>query len=348
MKLRKRTILISVLAALAVTVMLLLPRGCQADEQGGKSRAIAYNARERTPANGPTDFRRGVEQKLMESDNHPVALYGKVVDQFGDPVAGATVEISLYPVDISNGTGPDGGLRTDDEGRFSISGLTGSSISATAMKDGYLRVPPLSSFSSGANLYYSGGDGSGDRHADPTNPVVLRLLKVVQPEPMIHVGKKRWKLPLDGTPRRIALDSEEGTGVHQIEFRFSSNWNKLPMDNEINSKRFDWSFELRVPGGGFAWDESDVKFEAPEAGYKEVVRYEHLATDPEGEWLRFQDGRYFVRFPNDTYGRIQFSIDGGSDRMPLYMESWLNLNPGSRNLATERMIIKVMDSKEPE
>jgi hypothetical protein len=61
--------------------------------------------------------------------------------------------------------------------------------------------------------------------------------------------------------------------------------------------KFDWRFEIRIPGGGFAWDESDVKFEAPEAGYKEVVRYEHLATDPESEWMRFQDGRYFVRFP---------------------------------------------------
>jgi hypothetical protein len=145
----------------------------------------------------------------------------------------------------------------------------------------------------------------------------------------------------------IALDSEDGEGLHQVEFRLSSNWNQLPMDNEINLKQFDWSFEIRVPGGGFAWDESDVRFEAPAAGYKDVVRYEYSATMPGDKWKRFQKGRYFVRFADDTYGRIQFEIDGGSDRRPLYMESWLSLTPGSRNLATEHMMINVMESEEP-
>lgn len=165
---------------------------------------------------------------------------------------------------------------------------------------------------------------------------------------MIHIGKKRWKLPLDGTPSRIALDSEEGRGTHEIEFRFASDTHSRREPGRSVYDPFDWSFEIRVPGGGLAWDRSDLEFEAPEAGYQESVRYEFPATMPPEEWKRVRQGRYFVKFADGTYGRIQFSIDGGSDRSPLYMESWLSSKPGSRNLATEDMIINVIESEDPE
>src|SRR5690606_16063973 len=109
---------------------------------------------------------------------------------------------------------------------------------------------------------------------------------------------------------------------------------------------FDWSFELHVPGGGFIWDETDLEFEAPVSGYEEVVRYEYTATMPRDQWKRVQRGRYFVRFSDNSYGRIQFEIDGASDRMPLRLESWLCLTPDSRNLATENMIISVIGGPE--
>lgn len=346
MKFHKNIILTAVLVAIVSSILLLI-RECAIKGTDATPKISSKKIRQQSTAFSYTDVSHEALLTRMFSYNHPISLYGKVEDQYGAPVSGAIVEISLYPVGIPNAKGPDGGLRTDNEGRFSITGLTGSSIGALAMKKGYLRVPPLGSFSSSASLSYTGGDGSGERHAIPSNPVVLKLLKVGAVIPMIHVTKKRWKLPLNEIPKIIALDSEDGQGIHQIEFRFSSNWNKLPMDNEINSKQFDWSFEIRIPGGGFVWDESDVKFEAPESGYMPMVRYEYLEGDSGNDWVRFRDGRYFVKFADNSYGRIQFSIDGGSDRKPLYMESWLSLTPDSRNLATENMIIKVMEIKEP-
>jgi hypothetical protein len=346
MKTNQSKTLVALLIATGASVILLI-RWDQPNETGVNPITDSHKAHERPIDSILPEPRHEALKVLMDWHNQPVTLYGKVVDQFGEPVVAATVEISLYPVNIPNGKGSDGGLRTDHEGKFSISGLTGTSIGASAMKEGYLRVPPLSSFSSSASLDYTGGYGTGDHHADPSNPVVLKLLKVVPEGPMIHVGKKRWKLPLDGTPTVIALDSEDGEGIHQIEFRLWSNTHirELPGNNAYSS--FDWSFEIRVPGGGVAWDESDVRFEAPATGYKDVVRYEYPATMAREKWKRFQKGRYFVRFADDTYGRIQFDIDGGSDRRPLYMESWLSLTPGSRNLATEHMVINVMESEEP-
>jgi Carboxypeptidase regulatory-like domain len=284
-------------------------------------------------------------ESLVSRLNTSINVYGRVVDQFGEPVAGASV--ILRPHNRLQDSYGKRTVTTDADGRFSADGLYGNALGISAEKEGYLRIPAYSSVSSSASLSYDrGSSGTGNQFSVPTNPIVLELLKIGATEPMVHVDKKRWKLALDGTTQTIALNSEEGQGAHKIEFRFSSNWNKLPMDNEINSRLFDWSFEIRVPRGGLIWDESDAKFEAPASGYKEVVRYEYPSTLPREEWKRFQKGRYFVRFADDTYGRIQFQIDGSSDRSPLYMESWLNLTPSSRNLATENMIINVMESVE--
>ncbi len=216
-------------------------------------------------------------------------------------------------------------------------------------KKGYLRYPSYNSMSSGAQLSYSKEkQGSGHRHENPETPLILVLHKIGPSEPTLYVKQKRWKLPLDGSPRIIALDSEKGEGAHQIEFRLWSDTHirELPGNNAYTA--FDWRFEARVPGGGLAWDRSDASFEAPESGYSETIRYAYAATMPREEWKRMRYGRYFVKFADGTYGRIQFDIDGGSDRSPLYMQSWLSLKPGSRNLGDENMTIKVLDSEEPQ
>lgn len=338
-------LIISVITIMGVSALLLI-RGCDSKRRTTELTSDTLKKRERTTGISHAEAKQGGLQALLDSYKHSIALYGKVVDQFGEAVPDATVEIYVHSEYFGDKSGTDAVLKTDKEGKFSINGLTGGAIGASAMKEGYLRIPPLGSTSSSASLSYTGGDGTGDRHSVPSNPIVLELLKIGPTEPMVHVDKKLWKLPLDGTPQTIALNSKEGQGVHQIELRLQSSTHirELPGNNAYTP--FDWSFEIRVPGGGLIWDESDTKFEAPASGYKEVVKYEYSATMPREEWKRVRRGRYFVRFADNTFGRIQFEIDGGSDRSPLYMESWLSLKPSSRNLATENMIINVIESVE--
>ncbi|RYZ80140.1 MAG: carboxypeptidase regulatory-like domain-containing protein, partial [Proteobacteria bacterium] len=265
MRHQKKTVLIT-LVVLVVAFWLIFIRGGASKESGaGPSNS---KARERHAETDHAEVGADGMLALMDSYQHPIAIYGRVIDQFGDPVVDASVEIFVHSGYFTGKSARDALLITDNEGKFSISGLKGGNLGVSAMKDGYLRVPDLSSVSSSASLSYTGGGGTGDRHAKPSNPVVLELIKIGSIEPMTHVGKKRWKLPVDGTPRTIALDTEQGIGLHQIQFKFTSDWNRLPNDNEINSKNFNWSFEIRVPQGGFVWDESDVQFEAPESGYR--------------------------------------------------------------------------------
>jgi hypothetical protein len=291
-----------------------------------------------------------VEARLMDAVlavySNPISLYGKVVDQYGDPVPGATID--LYPLTshFKEDAAKDIVLTSDAEGEFSITGLKGFSMGVSVSKPGYLRYPPTSGIASEVTLGYS-GDGGGNRHAEPSNPLIMELHKIGATEPLVRVARQRWKLPLDGTPRIIALDSKDGTGTHQIEFRFKSDTHSRREPGRSVYSSFDWSFEFSIPGGGLVWDASDAIFEAPETGYTEKVLYSYSATLPREEWKRVRYGRYFVRFPDGTHGRIQFDIDGGSDTRPLYMESWLNPKPGSRNLATETMTINKMEVEDP-
>jgi hypothetical protein len=289
-----------------------------------------------------------IDSVIRSAFQSPIDIYGVVIDQDGKAVPGAIVD--LTPNDTPWETSQSKiELTTDTAGKFSARELKGASMGVRAWKEGYLRYPPLGNTSSSVVLGYSDGKSdSGHRYTNPNSPLILKLHKIGKLEQLIHIEKKRWDLSLDGTPRIIALDTEEGHGDHRIEFGLWSDTRirELPGNNSYTA--FDWSFEVRVPGGGLVWDESDAKFEAPETGYKEKVRYEYTDTMPREKWKRARAGRYFVRFGDGSYGRIQFTIDAGSDRRSLYMQSWLSLKPGSRNLATENMIIKVIESEAPE
>ena len=265
----------------------------------------------------------------------PIEFYGKVVDQHGEPVAGAAIKI--LPFDNAYGDSDTSlDLTSDASGRFSVKGLKGLAMGVQATKAGHLTFSDLGygKPTSSRRIEYGLDGTQGARFKDPNKPTLFTLHKIGLVEPMVYVEEKRWHLEVDGTPRKIALDSKDGTGPHQIDFRLRSDWSHLPMDNEINSKRFDWSLEARIPGGGFLKNASDYNFEAPETGYLESIRFGYLANLPQEQWKRLRHGRYFVKFADGTFGRIRFSIDAASDRRPLSLTSWMNLKPGSRNLAS--------------
>jgi Carboxypeptidase regulatory-like domain len=297
------------------------------------------------PSNTVAKF--DAKQAFLQAFESPIELYGKVVDQHGDPVPSATVK--LFPVDTPwEDSKSKMTLISDENGKFAVEGLKGTAMGVQATKDGYLYISPLGGPASSVSVNYGHGGGTGKRHSNPATPVILTLHKIGPVEPMFYMPDTRWKLPLDGTVRKISLDSKTGEGSRQIEFLFKSDWSKLPMDNEINSKQFDWSFEAKIPGGGFVWSDSDFNFDAPQTGYKESIRYHYSVDMPREKWKRFQHGRYFVKFADGSYGRIRIDIDGGSDRKPLKMTSWLCLKLGSRNLASPDKDSSWFSSDDPE
>ena len=283
--------------------------------------------------------------RVIESYRTPIEFYGKVVDQNGEPVGGASVKI--FPFDQPFGERESKfkmSLTRNANGTFSVKGINGLAMGVEIRKEGYLEMPDygLERPASSRRIEY-GLDGSGGlQFKDPQHPTLFTLHKLGPLEPQAYIAEKSWRLPVDGNPRSIALDSEKGVGSHQIEFRFDTDWARISKDSDALFGIFDWKLEMRILGGGFVRSRSDYALEAPESGYEESIRFDHPKDNP--NWKKTDSGRYFVKFRDGTYGRIRFSIAGNSDSEtgPLSMTSWMSLKPGSRNLASDKKDGNVM------
>jgi hypothetical protein len=108
--------------------------------------------------------RLAITQKIIE-------FYGKAIDESNQPIEGAKIEfawIHFFPP-------PEGEIRTniisDQQGQFSLSGVTGVSLNVHASKDGYYDMASLNR----TNFAYSTSLNSIPFQPDSNNPVIFHL-----------------------------------------------------------------------------------------------------------------------------------------------------------------------------
>jgi hypothetical protein len=116
------------------------------------------------------------QNKLREGlsvlNDQRIVLFGKVVDQFGAPVANATVFGNILVYNGSKEGEEKLQTMTDAYGYFNISGYKGERLGVNIVKTGYRLV------ATNAPLIYSYMYPKEQRHVhDPNNPVVFTLWK---------------------------------------------------------------------------------------------------------------------------------------------------------------------------
>jgi len=121
-----------------------------------------------------------------------LAFYGKVLDQYGQPVVGVRVlGRTLLYVSMDASGGDSYYTDSDADGLFKFVGIHGASLTVTPQKAGYEynpRLPP---------------NWTEDYVPDPDNPLVFTMWKVQGAEPIVH-SEFDSRVPYDGTP--IAFD----------------------------------------------------------------------------------------------------------------------------------------------
>jgi hypothetical protein len=242
---------------------------------------------------GEMDKGAAMMELMALQDNQSQDFYGKVIDQYGQPVAGADVSVE---VNLTIGRGGTQKNQTDAAGLFQFTGLRGQSLNITPGKKGFLI--------SGRGLGLKGLNGSD---TGPNNRAVYTMWKLRGAEPMIAtafpVGMgKITQLHHDGTP--VELDLLKGTqvpaGSGQLKLEF---WRDI---SNKNARTFDWKLQLSTPQGGLAETREEFAFQAPESGYQPSIVIDMPATNQ--NWQGEVRSKYYIRLPDGKYGRIDFYL----------------------------------------
>jgi len=260
--------------------------------------------------------RRSAVERIESALNTSINFYGKVVDQNGDPVPNALVGYGL--LDKFNESGSTGETSADQNGFIHISGVKGAVISVSVHKEGYYHIQDASNQ---AFAYGYGPDSYVKPAPTKDNPAVFVLHKMGETEPLIELSSRQFQIPTSAQAAVINLTTGRNTGPG---LHVSSKV------GEMKNGRFDWHYELSVPGGGLAEREGQFDFEAPENGYESRIILEAKASDP--QWRNGAAKSYFIKLPDNTYARVQARFYPRDYRNIVVLESYLNPTPGNRNL----------------
>ena len=249
----------------------------------------------------------------------PIVFYGKVVDQNGASVEGATALISPTQ---GPGTDPETKETSDENGLFSIT-THGLGLSVMVSKPGYYSMRE----SRGVFGYSVATGGEYKPHTNSRNPAIFVLRKRGETEPLIVKGLG-GRISKNGTPVLVNLDGGNPNGAAEdIQVESWVHDEGIPP----NAPRpYDWKCRITVPGGGLQpRTGGEFDFTAPTDGYQPSDEINMSAnTRP---WNDQVQKSYFLQLANGTYARIDFTIAAGGGHF-FSIVSYFNPAPGHRNL----------------
>ncbi len=244
----------------------------------------------------------------------PISVYGKVVDENGNVIAGAKVEIGI--TDRAFQTGSAYSKITDEVGLFSLTGVHGIAFSVSASKKGY-----YSNEQSMGRRNVTAPSRSDLPQPSKGQPVVLVLHKQGQTVPLNFTSSRQIDVPRSGQPISIDLATGKvGQGNLQV-----TSW----LGN-TNQRPFDWRYQLSVPGGGLVERTGQFDFEAPADGYLSAAEI-NMPTTAE-KWSARAERQYFAKLPDGRYARFLIRFYPNQQRNFVVLESHVNPTAGDRNL----------------
>lgn len=242
----------------------------------------------------------------------PISFYGKVVDDSNQPISGANVAFSW--VDLSQEGTTQQNTASDESGNFSLVGKTGKSLTVQVSKNGY----KLYQSSNYSGFDYSPLANPGKPFLpDPNSPVIFVMRKNRESEPLVIHIQAEAKLGTNGQSKLFPI----GNGDEHILIE------RLP--NETSNPRF-WDAQIVVPDGGLQLTAEEFPYEAPEDGYTNGFI---MTSGVSVQSVGMPNGMFYVKTPNG-YARIKVYYI--PNKPWIYMDSWFNPNPNSRNLESEQ------------
>jgi len=268
------------------------------------------------------------------ASNHSIDFFAKVVDQCGEPVKDAIVQMEvtrfnegiLQNLKARPDVTADYETRTDSKGNFRFSGSKGYSFEVVeVIKEGYTKI------TGGERYRYSNNWGKERFSFDPNKPEIIRVLNESKTEPLYKDGMKSYKVAIGETYfldlKKRKFDSVESkNSVLAIEIKKGEK-----REHRKGCFDFDWGYVLRAVNDKSAIiNANNQSFIAPDSGYKDKVLFPEEGHNKKDESMQY----YFFRDKNKRYYSIKLDVRyWEGDNFLVEMEYLMNPTPGSRNLA---------------
>ncbi len=248
----------------------------------------------------------------------PIEFYGKVIDQFSNGVPGAEVVLNWTTV-IGPIPDPQKSILTGPDGKFEITGIQGKGISVDILKKGYDRTK-----NSQGDFEYAAFYQDNFHVPDPNNPVVFRLHKTMEAEPL-YVFSPYGDIAVGGEP--LILSVEKGKVASEGDLAFS-----VALGAETNRYGSDFTVTMRgLNEAGFVFSDEDFLSQAPESGYQNTFSVTHKVNVP--NYRPDQALRFYVRTGTGKYASVGVKIKLWGDLSRADFDAGIHFNPsGSRNL----------------
>ena len=248
----------------------------------------------------------------------PIKFYGRVVDQDNLPVPDAKVRYGWNDVEGSH----EQHTSSQADGRIVIDGLHGKILSVEVSKDGY------HSSKTGPHAFEYAAFFEADYHRpDPGNPVTFRLVKKLDPEPLIarHLSERA------SYDRPSYYDLERGTLTQQppagAALKFTCERGESPQ-----GQPFDWKWRVEAVNGALLETKEEFAQVAPQEGYEPAWEITQAATAK--PFRKNGQARFYVRGADNRYARVDVEMAHPNSRSVgprVTVTSFLNPS-GSRKL----------------
>ena len=264
-----------------------------------------------------------IQPILATQNDMPIVFYGRLEDQFGNPVADAQIAASIRVENGFEHTVKRFSLTSDANGFFTVSGYKGQDLSVVPKKTGYA----LASLN-GGGIYSLLWPEAQRAHPDPNNPVVIKMWKLQGAEPLVSIDQ-RFKLHYTNAPMNFDLLAGKIVPAGG-DIKITVN---RPAGDISERNRQDWGFTIEVVDGGLIESGGDegVTYAAPEEGYQPS---DTLTASSNKHGIELIQQSFFVKSRNgQVYSKVFVSFDinaNPDDLMSISFRGAANTH-GSRN-----------------
>lgn len=219
-----------------------------------------------------------------------IYFYGKIVDQYGNPVPGVVVKYKAQSQYLAAGTG-FGKTTTDEDGRFNTRGAEGVGLSIRKfIKPGY-QFSGIQDFDNFQRFEHS----ILWRDFTIDSPYVFKAWKVDR-YPEVNTGGTTFGFDLG------ELYSMDFTAPYVTNVKHKK---KLDLDLQVRFDRDDagWRVKLLVPDGGLIETDDLFMNLAPEEGYRQEINY----SGPKEKYISIKK-KYYIHSRGKFYGYLSADI----------------------------------------